>query len=126
MWRTDVISWIGTTLRKADKIEEYKQILDLQSVMLEMQSKIVELNEENKKLKQDLEIKGKITFKNNFYYVDGVGPYCSRCYDVEKKMVRAHPINDNHAKCPECEIYLNYTWIETRNDVITPDYSPFL
>ncbi|MEI6673174.1 MAG: hypothetical protein WCL02_07905 [bacterium] len=67
------------------------------------------MKNENRQLREDLGTKGKITFKNNFYYVDDIGPYCSRCWDVNKKLVRAHHINDNHAKCPECETYLNYT-----------------
>jgi len=76
--------------------------------MLEMQGKILELSEENKELKEKLEIKGKITLKNNFYYIENDGPFCTRCRDVEKKLVRAHP-KGNYAKCPECETYLNCT-----------------
>lgn len=120
MWRTDIITWIWSTLRKADKIEEYKQILDLQSIMLEMQSRNLTLEEENKQLKQDLEIKWKRELRNNFYYVDWDWPYCTNCRDVKKLLVRAIPpyLNSNDAECPNCKNKYNYTWKEE-------DYSDF-
>jgi len=47
----DVLKSAGETLRKADKIEEYRQILDAQKELLEMQKTISDLEEENKNLK---------------------------------------------------------------------------
>lgn len=123
-----VISW-AKILQEAWKIDEYKEILNLLEKTREQEYKIHDLLDENKQLKQDLEIKWKIEFKNNFYYIEWDWPYCTRCRDVDKKQVRALPSRlwSDKAKCPNCKNEKNYTGKD--NDwpsVITQDYSEFL
>ncbi len=113
IWIKD-IKEIWKTLNEAGKIKEYQMILELQQQLLEMQSEISELKEKNKKLKEDLSITEKITYKNNAYYNWDNWPFCSRCWDKEKNLIRIIPrgINDNYADCPECKNYYNFTWKE--------------
>jgi len=54
----------------------------------------------------------KLTFKNNAYWkIDESGskegPYCVRCYDIDKKVVQLLPlrINKEEIQCPQCKIW---------------------
>lgn len=105
----DGLKIAGKTLQEAGKIEQYQQILDAQQKMLEMQSQIADLTEENKKLKVELHTKESLVFEKNAYWsVNGDskdGPFCSRCWDVNNNTVRLKPSINNEAfsSCPECD-----------------------
>lgn len=101
-------------LKEAGKIEEYQKILDLLEKLLEMQNKIIELEKENVNLKGKFEIKEKLIYKNNSYWNGEDGPFCSRCFEKNKELLRMHPtfLGSNAAKCPECETIVNFTGIK--------------
>jgi len=105
----DELKSVGKILQEAGKIEQYKQILDALQKLLEMQKRIDELETENKKLKEKLETKESLHFENGAYWItkeDSTkdGPFCSRCWDVEKNTVRLKPgINPAFHSCPECK-----------------------
>jgi|SRR3989344_6803626 len=92
-------------LKEAGKIEQYREILDALEKMLEMQNKINELQTENIDLKNKLEIQKKLTYRNNAYWTqdENQGPFCSRCWDSEKKLIRMQPRNTpEYFDCPNC------------------------
>lgn len=93
--------------QKADNIELVKTILDLQQEMLELQDKNREMNEENKRLQEILNEIKKVEFKGNCYYFDEEGPYCTKCYDDEKKKMRMLEEDNNlgvvYYVCPKCK-----------------------
>lgn len=123
-----IMSW-AKLVQEAGKIDEYKEILNLLDQNKKQQEVIHELKDENKKLKEDLEIKWKIEHKYNFYYLDNEWPYCSKCWDVDKKLVRAIPTYkwSNNAECPNCKNIHNYTWKQDENGwVVTVDYTNYL
>lgn len=113
----DDLKSIGEILQEAGKIEQYRQILETQKELLEMQKKIQELENENKELKERIKIKENLILENNVYWIkkDEVkdGPFCTRCYDKEKNLIRMqhHPAQyyDGEKcigasyKCPECK-----------------------
>lgn len=39
-------------------------------------------------------------FKNNSYWFEGNGPYCTACWDIDKLKVRLHDVNNGWAQCP--------------------------
>ncbi len=100
---------IGKVLQEAGKIELYAEVLGMQEKLLEMQKRIFELDTENKELRQKLELQESLVYENNSYWVskDGKndGPFCSRCWDVEKNIVRIKQITNNPSfhRCPECK-----------------------
>jgi len=102
---------VANVLKEAGKIEEYKAILELQGKLQEMQNTIFELEKENRNLKEKFEIKEKLTYKNNSYWNGEDGPFCSRCFEKNKDLLRIHPtfIGSNLAACPECKTVVNFT-----------------
>ena len=85
-----------------------------------MQKKIDELEAEKRELKEKLEIKEDLIYENNAHWIirgnKKDGPYCSRCWDVEKNTVRIKQsvANPSFHSCPECK-----TQVQTN-----PGYSP--
>jgi hypothetical protein len=100
----DELKSIGNVLQEAGKIEQYKQILEAQKDLLEMQKKIFDLENENKDLKEKLELKEKINFDRNSYWIEKDGPFCTCCWDDSRKTVRMQPGgNPAFYSCPKCE-----------------------
>lgn len=104
----DELKSVAKTLREADKIEQYQQILDVQERLLEMQKRIADLEVENGVLKEKLKIKEGLIFERNAYWLpEGDkkdGPFCSKCKDGEDKLVRMR-VGDytfGWAHCPNC------------------------
>ena len=86
------------------KLDEYKQILELQKEN-EM------LKKENKELQKKLEFQDDVEYKNNAYWKksDGDGPYCPRCWDGDKKLMRmTTKVGGNFATCPKCKTKVNF------------------
>ena len=105
----DELKSIGKILQEAGKIEQYQQILDALQKLLEMQNKISELEAEKRDLREKLDIKENLKYENNTYWIyrddKKDGPFCSRCWDVSKNLVRIKQSISNSAfhACPECK-----------------------
>lgn len=100
---------IGKTLREADKIPQYEQILDVREKLLEIQDNYIKLKDENKELKEQLELKKKLHFEKNAYWIliEGNrkdGPYCTCCWDDNGKLIRMQSYgNPAYYDCPKCK-----------------------
>lgn len=104
----DALKLSADLYKESGKIEQYKQILDAQAQLLEMQKRIADLENENKDLKEKLRIKENLIYENNAYWTNKEGkkdgPYCSRCWDKNKDLIRMHPTaNPASSRCPECK-----------------------
>lgn len=101
------------------KMDLYQQAVDLMSQVTEQQQQIMSLTDENARLKEEARIRNQVVFQRNAYWMpvprenqsdvsDMVGPFCSRCFDVNGKLVRMHdthqtaPKVGNVFRCPEC------------------------
>ena len=87
-------------------IEQYRQILDAQEKLLDMQKQITDLEFGNRDLRDKLRIKESLTYENNAYWIKGDKkdcPFCSRCWDSDKQSIRMQPCeNRAYASCPNC------------------------
>ena len=106
----DNIKNIADVVRKAGSIDLYRQILDLQQEALELVEENPRLKNEINKLIKNAEIDKELIFKDNYYYNKGEdgqeGPYCSNCWDNERKLIRVHTIygmDFEYYQCPTCE-----------------------
>ena len=119
----DDLKSIGKVLQEAGKIDLYQKILDIQARALEMLEKIRKLEKEKQELKEKLEIKENLEYdnENSAYWVkkgemEKDGPFCSRCWDVDKKLVRLHPTSvEGSLACPQCK-----KWAGSRKNYLRP------
>ncbi len=114
----DSLKDAAKVLQEAGKIEQYRQILEVQEKLLEMQRSIMDLEEENRSLKNKLQIQASLVFENNTYWNESGenkkkdGPFCSGCWDSEKILIRTHPCgNPAYHQCPKCK-----TSVQIRRD----------
>lgn len=96
---------------KAGKIPEYNQILNLQSLLLEVQGEMFEkqkriedLERENEDLKRKFHTAKKMQVRGNAYYDEDDGPFCTTCWDVKQMKIRLTPtyLGSPYATCNAC------------------------
>ena len=106
----DDLKSIAKTLREADKIPQYEQILDVREKMLEMQEENSNLKKENKKLKDNSQIENDLEIKNNCDYrkSNKLGPYCTCCWDDENKLLNLHKKSSGKIHCPKCKTVVEF------------------
>jgi hypothetical protein len=111
-------------IQKADNIELYRKILDLQYEAMSLMEKYNAAIEENNALKERIETAGKMKFINNMYYIEKEGdPYCSKCWDVDNKRVRLHGNSEGFFQCPSCKtVAYNERGNETYNSSGAAEY----
>ncbi len=122
-------------LQESGKIEQYRQILNAQGKMIEMQKHIGDLEVENRDLKEKLEIKGKLRYEKNAYWFQEEkghdGPFCSRCWDSDKKLIRMQPCgNPAYFDCPNCQnkgvqVHPDQAYIDYQNRRSNDDFSSY-
>jgi hypothetical protein len=99
--------------QKIKNAELNDKLMELQTVMLELQGKLSGLQVDNealrdevRALREQIALKDSLVFDAGDYWLDGdhgrVGPFCSRCFDVDGKAVRMHPGRTGSPFCPEC------------------------
>jgi regulator of replication initiation timing len=103
----DEIKSIAGVIQKVDNIELYRKILDLQAEALELIEQNSSLRAENIRLKEINKIQSNLVFKGNKYWLKKEeskmeGPYCSKCWDSNNKLLRMHDLDD-YFHCPECK-----------------------
>lgn len=109
-------------LQQADNVELYSKLIDLSREALEV-------TEENKRLKKEIDdykkakdIEDRLVFRDNAYYLNEEGPYCSVCWDKDKKLVRMHYVSGTRYDCCVCKISIGksktYDWGKINKNVI--------
>lgn len=84
-----------------------EQLLAAKEALLNSREDILTLKEENNELKARIEelekvSEAKLVFKKIGYYTkDEEGPFCGRCYDVDKRKVRLSKVGPLY-KCSQC------------------------
>ena len=88
-------------------VEIAQSLIDAQQSALDMMEQNRALKEEVAQLKQALELKGAVNFHGGAYWheVEGKrdGLFCSKCWDVNQKLVRIHHNTEQWFHCPSCE-----------------------
>lgn len=90
------------TTKDVLKLAQQVDNIDLMRQLVQLQTEVVSLNEENRALKDRLTTRDKLTFRLNSYWIENDGPFCSRCWDAESKLIRLHKNPGFHPKCPSC------------------------
>ena len=94
----------------------YDKLNAVQMDFLELSEKARQLQEENHELREKVsrkermdELFSKRTHRDNAYWVDNDGPYCTGCWDSNDKPVRMTTYDDTgFAVCPVCKLQVCY------------------
>lgn len=96
---------IANIVSEVDNAALKKDILDLLEECHKLQEENIALKKDILELKEALELKESLTFRDNMYWKkSGEGPYCPSCYDSKKEI---HNLTFNTTKieytCPTCK-----------------------
>lgn len=102
----DAIKDIVVFIQKTDNIEMVNKIIDIQSIIIEMQNELLSLREENDFLKKNKAMEEQIIRYPNDTVVALKGKaeikFCSRCWDDERKLIQVWK-DETYYKCPKCK-----------------------
>ena len=88
-----------------------QEIINLQQSVLKVVTENAALVKDNIRLqteidllKKDAEIKEKQIYKDGAYWIDNDGPFCTRCFDVDSKLIRGRCYHHrSEMYCPNCK-----------------------
>ena len=131
-----VIGDIGTAitlLGKARELAKQTANIELQEIIVDLSGKLVDLKAElvdykEEKLRLEERIKSleaamakaqagpEVTLKDGKYYkADGDGPFCTRCYDAEGKLIRLNEMDSQNGRmmgiqwrCAQCKSHVKW------------------
>ena len=87
--------------------ELYQKLQDINIKAYELQMENIELREKITKMEEKERQYAVRIFRDNAYYFDGDGPFCTKCYDDENKKIRMHERDNEtgtvYIECPKCE-----------------------
>jgi hypothetical protein len=89
-------------------LELYQRVLSLHSDIIELVEDNNKLREENKELKGTIALKQSMTFREPFYYQEGdKTPFCPACWESKDKAIHVTFVFDRNDAtrwdCPSCQ-----------------------
>ena len=85
-------------LKKGATVEAQERIMELREAVIKLQDENFELRQQVRQLEEELKIKGQLKFEETVYWLheheEKTGPFCPRCYDIEKKLARIQDYGD--------------------------------
>jgi hypothetical protein len=103
----DNVKDIAELIKKYNDADLYQKIVDLRDEIFELREDNLKLKEKIKALKEEKEINEKMVFEPPFYWLkDGEkkdGPYCQKCYDDNKKVIRVQDLKNGFWNCLVCK-----------------------
>lgn len=106
---------IGGVLKKAGHIEITAQVIELQQTLLQLFAErathleqMQQLRDENATLRAQLEVRDTLRFERNAYWRGSPGgksdgPFCSSCFDVDRRLVRMLQLHREVSQCAHCK-----------------------
>jgi hypothetical protein len=105
--------------RSYDKVDLYRQAVDLMAEVNALANQNAALESENRRLRDVSGLRGSLIFRMNTYWRPtaegdvGDGPFCSRCFDEKDRLVRLHTREAQYgwtAQCPLCKESVSPQW----------------
>jgi regulator of replication initiation timing len=103
---------VAKAVEEIHNLELYQRVLGLHSDIIELVEENNKLRQENEELKTKQKIRGKLRTVNNpdqVYYLYNEqgqqedGPFCTICWDVDQKLVRPFAYNGESGRGHICE-----------------------
>ena len=113
----DRVKDIAELIKKYNNVELNRKIIDLRDEIFELKEDNLKLKEKIKALDEEKKINEKMVFESPFYWLkDGEnkdGPYCQKCYDDKKQLIRLQDNKNGYWECLNC-----------KNSFAGPSYTP--
>lgn len=99
---------VAKAVEEIHNLELYQRVLNLHSDIIELVEENNRLRGENQELNRKLELRGKMNFREPFYLQDGdATPYCASCWETKTQAIHVvKDMEDNGETdwhCPACK-----------------------
>ena len=98
--------------QKADNIPLVSELIEAQKQILDLVQENQKLKEENKKLLKKQEISNKIERHKDAYITlkddEQKLIFCSNCWDSKQQLIQAQIDENGHYECPSCKVFGYY------------------
>lgn len=99
---------IAELIKKMGNMELYEKIIDLRDEIFSLREENLQQKEEINKLNNLLNVKQKVFYAAPYYWatIDGgkkAGPFCQKCYDTDKSLIRLQDCKRGVWKCLSCQ-----------------------
>lgn len=112
----------------ANNLDLYKKLSELQTRVMEVEEQNRELSDQNSQLQRELDLREKMHFKEPFWYQDGdATPFCPACYESNKHEA-VHVVFEStnseatYFHCPACRT--DYRIPKNRSPLSIPSFNP--
>ena len=104
---SDTLDKSGQKLKLAELIEA---LADIKMETAEIKSLIIEKDEKIQSLENQLKLKNDLVYEAPYYWMknnndDKEGPFCQKCYDADKKLIRLQKFDTGQWNCSVCKNY---------------------
>ncbi len=92
--------------QKLGNVEIAQALIDAQQAALDLMGENQSLRNEVARLKEALELQGTVKYDDGAYWSengDRDGPFCTKCWDADEKLIRMKHTNFTWFKCPHCK-----------------------
>lgn len=101
---------LARLVQQLDNVEITQKVIDLQRDALEMQEELFRVKEELRKSRDAEERDSKLVIRGGMYRLDDPyihesrrGPFCTKCKDVDEKLVALKGSQKQGFWCPHCK-----------------------
>lgn len=111
----DASKTLANALLKIKDPELMAEYVKLQQYVMELVEDNTLFREENRALKDAMALQRDITVENGVYFIingdeSKNGPFCTRCWDKDKHLIRLKVRENGFANCPECKNEFDYKY----------------
>jgi regulator of replication initiation timing len=115
---------VASAVHEINNLELYQRVLGLHSDIIELVEQNNKLRAETEDLKKKLQLRQQMNFKEPFYFQDGDStPHCSGCWETKNQAVHVVKVWDSEGKarwdCPICKH--NY-FVKFNSSFASPPY----
>lgn len=105
MGALDYVKEVIALAQTVDNVDLLRALTRLEGEVRELTQRVRELEDENARLNEAFAFSKQLVFRNDAMWTEeGGGPYCSRCWEVDRRAMRMHAkANPAYTVCPECE-----------------------
>lgn len=115
----DEVKSVAGLVNKLKDPELMQHVINLQNSVLELNNENAKLREkvtdlENiiKNLEKEKEVGESLNIEFGTYFSTRNskkdGPFCTRCFDVDRNLVRLNVLTNGYAECPQCKNGFHY------------------
>lgn len=91
-------------VKKGSNLEAQEKIMELREYVIEVQEENFKLKTEVEEIRSNAELSSKLTFTRPFYYMQNdETPYCPKCWENDNKAIHLFEKFGVRFDCPQCK-----------------------